>query len=230
MTPELLALLRSIDTPTVCNAIEVAQGKRGFSDFTRGTPVSSDENGVVVGYARTAAIAGNVPSLEDPDVLKARRLDYYRHMAEGDGPNVAVIEDRDFPDCTGAWWGEVNTTVHKGLGLSGAVTNGVMRDLGDLAPGYPVIAGSVGPSHAFVRVEEVAGSVEVFGLRVKPDDLIHADRHGAAIIPQDMLADLPSAVATLQSAEDLILGPARQGGFDLEKLQEAWARFEAART
>jgi hypothetical protein len=33
---ELLALLRSVDTPTVCNAIEVAQGKRGFSQFTRG--------------------------------------------------------------------------------------------------------------------------------------------------------------------------------------------------
>ena len=34
---ELLTLLQSVDTPTVCNAIEVAQGKRGFSEFTRGT-------------------------------------------------------------------------------------------------------------------------------------------------------------------------------------------------
>ena len=38
LIPEnLLALLRSVDTPTVCNAIEVAQGKRGFNLFTRGT-------------------------------------------------------------------------------------------------------------------------------------------------------------------------------------------------
>ena len=37
MTPLLLALLRRVDTPTVCNAIEVAQGKRGFAAFTRGT-------------------------------------------------------------------------------------------------------------------------------------------------------------------------------------------------
>ena len=28
-------LLRSVDTPTVCNAIEVAQGQRGFDAFTR---------------------------------------------------------------------------------------------------------------------------------------------------------------------------------------------------
>ena len=37
MNPALLELLRSVDTPTVCNAIEVAQGKRGFNDFTRRT-------------------------------------------------------------------------------------------------------------------------------------------------------------------------------------------------
>ena len=30
MNDTLLSLLRSVDTPTVCNAIEVAQGQRGF--------------------------------------------------------------------------------------------------------------------------------------------------------------------------------------------------------
>ena len=33
----LYDLLRQVDTPTVCNAIEVVQGKRGFNRFTRGT-------------------------------------------------------------------------------------------------------------------------------------------------------------------------------------------------
>ena len=47
---DLLKLLQSVDTPTVCNAIEVAQGKRGFSQFTRGTMISSDpEGGAIVG-------------------------------------------------------------------------------------------------------------------------------------------------------------------------------------
>ena len=27
--------LKEVDTPTVCNAIEVAQGQRGFNNFTR---------------------------------------------------------------------------------------------------------------------------------------------------------------------------------------------------
>ena len=41
MKPTLLTLLRKVDTPTVCNAIEVAQGKRGFDAFTRGTMLCS---------------------------------------------------------------------------------------------------------------------------------------------------------------------------------------------
>ena len=38
----LIDLLRSVDTPTVCNAIEVVEGKRGFDRFTRGTVLASD--------------------------------------------------------------------------------------------------------------------------------------------------------------------------------------------
>lgn len=52
MNDTLLTLLRKVDTPTVCNAIEVAQGKRGFSAFTRGTMLSSaPEAPAMVGYA-----------------------------------------------------------------------------------------------------------------------------------------------------------------------------------
>ena len=34
MDDALFEFLRSVDTPTVCNAIETAQGKRGFSAFS----------------------------------------------------------------------------------------------------------------------------------------------------------------------------------------------------
>ena len=80
----LLALLRSVDTPTVCNAIEVAQGKRGFDAFTRGTMLCSDPNGgAMVGYAMTAKIAAVAPPTEAPDVICARRMAYYKAMSEG---------------------------------------------------------------------------------------------------------------------------------------------------
>ena len=231
MDDALLSLLRSVDTPTVCNAIEVAQGKRGFNGFTRGTMLSSDPGAMaVVGYAVTAKIAALAPPEEIPDLIRTRRMAYYKAMAEGPKPSVAVVEDEDFPHCIGAYWGEVNTVIHKGFGISGALTNGVMRDLGDLAEGFPVIAGSVGPSHGFVHVTAIDLPVTVFGLTVRPGDLVHADRHGAVVIPPDVINRLKAAIEKMQETEQLVLGPAREPGFDFDKFEAAWTAFERSRT
>ncbi len=230
MTPSLMKLLRSVDTPTVCNAIEVAQGKRGFNDFTRGTMQCSDVSQAVVGYARTAKIAAVEPPTEPADVIKARRMQYYRHMAEGGDGCVAVVEDLDYPHAIGAYWGEINTTVHKGFGMAGALTNGVMRDLGDLPKGFPVVAGSIGPSHGFVHVREIGTPVEIFGMTVNDGDLVHADRHGALVIPNDIVDVLEAAILKLLETEKVVLEPARADGFDFEAFEKAWAAFEASRT
>lgn len=231
MDQSLLDLLKQVDTPTVCNAIEVAQGKRGFDAFTRGTMLcSAPDEPAMVGYARTAKIAAVAPPSEPPEVIKARRMGYYRHMAEGPRPGVAVVEDLDFPHAIGAYWGEINTTVHKGFGLSGALTNGVMRDLGDLPEGFPVVAGSIGPSHGFVHVREVGTQVTIFGLVISDGDLVHADRHGALVIPPEVIPLLEGAIRKLLDTERLVLDPAREEGFDFEAFEAAWAAFEAART
>lgn len=229
MNTDLLALLRSVDTPTVCNAIEVAQGKRGFNDFTRGTMLASDPKGVMVGYAVTAQIAALAPPSEDAATIRARRMAYYKAMAEAAKPSVVVVEDLDYPNCIGAFWGEVNTTIHKGFGMSGALTNGVMRDLGDLAPDFPVVAGSIGPSHGFVHVRSVNQPIRIMGMDVRPGDLVHADRHGAVVIPPAVVAQLQAAILKMQSTEKLVLDPARAEGFDFAAFEAAWAAFEKAR-
>ncbi len=231
MTPSLLKLLQSVDTPTVCNAIEVALGKRGFNDFTRGTMLCSAPNeGAIVGYARTAKIAAVEAPSEPPEVIKARRMSYYKHMAEGPRPAVTVIEDLDFPDCIGAFWGEINTTIHKGFGISGTLTNGVMRDLGTLPKGYPVVAGSIGPSHGFVHVKEIGTPVEVFGMTVQDGALVHADQHGAVVVPHSVVPALASAITKLLDTESIILDAAREEGFGFESFEKAWGKFEHART
>lgn len=231
MDETLLALLRRIDTPSVCNAIETAQGKRGFNAFTRGTMLSSDPSAsAIVGYARTAKIAALEPPADASEKVRSRRMAYYKHMSEGPRPAVAVVEDVDFPDAVGAFWGEINTTVHKGFGLSGALTNGVMRDLGDLADDFPVIAGSIGPSHAFVHVREFGTPVTIFSMAVKDGDLVHADRHGAVVIPPDVIGHLEAAIEKMVETEKLVIEPARAADFDFEVFQKAWEKFEAART
>ena len=100
MDESLLKLLRSVDTPTVLNAIEVAQGKRGFDAFTRGTMLcSAPHEPAVVGYAVTAKISGLRPSQDPPAEVRERRMAYYKMMAEAPKPSVAVVEDVDFPGC-----------------------------------------------------------------------------------------------------------------------------------
>lgn len=231
MNEKLFEILKQVDTPTVCNAIEVAQGQRGFNAFTRGTMLASEPNGpAMVGYASTARIAAVHPPEEAPEVVRSRRMDYYRHMAEGPRPAIAVVEDIDFPRCIGAYWGEINTSVHKGFGLSGALTNGVMRDLGDLPDGFPVVAGSIGPSHGFVHVTEIGKPVSIFGLPIQDGDLVHADRHGALVVPKDIIPDLGSAIERLLDTERLVLDPACREGFDFDAFAAAWEEFEKART
>ena len=226
----LLALLREVDTSTVCNAIEVAQGRRGFARFTRGSMQHSAPGApAIIGFARTAKIAGRAPPQEAPAVIRARRMAYFRSMAAGARPAVAVVEDIDYPECIAGWWGEVHTAVHKGLGLAGAVSNGVMRDLDVMDPQFPVLAGSTGVSHYFVHVVEVGTPVEIFGLRVAQGEFVHADRHGALVIPTDVIARLASSIKTVIANEVIVLEPARQPGFDIARLEAVWKEFEKAR-
>lgn len=93
--------------------------------------------------------------------------------------------------------------------------------MGDLEPGFPIIAGAIGPSHGFCHVREVGTQVEVFGLRISEGDLVHADRHGAVVVPPEVIPRLGEAIETLLVAEQLILEPARRAGFDIDKLEIA---------
>ncbi len=230
MKSDLLQRLQSIDTPTVCNAIEVAQGKRGFVNFTRQTLISSNPNdSIIVGYAVTAKISAIAPPDEPNEIIRTRRMDYYRAMAEGSKPSIAVVEDVDFPHCIGAYWGEINTTVHKGFGMNGALTNGVMRDLGDLPDGFPVVAGSIGPSHGFVHVKAINIPVNIVGLNVNPGDLVHADHHGAVVIPSEVIPHLNQAIQTLLDSEKIILSAAGKDNFSFTDFEAAWIAFEKAR-
>lgn len=228
----LIARLHDCDTPTVCNAIEVAQGKRGFAGFTHRTVVwAGDPDARIVGFARTARIAGTAPPTEPPEDIRARRMAYFEAMNAGPRPGVAVIEDMDGDSAIGAWWGEVHAQVHKNVfGLSGAVTNGVLRDLGDMPDGFPVLAGSVGPSHGFVHVRDIGTPVTIFGMTVAEGDLIHADRHGAVCVPADVIPHLNKALDKLFAAEAVVLDPVKDDSVDYDTFKTLWADFEKART
>jgi len=61
-------------------------------------------------------------------------------------------------------------------------------------------------------------------MTVRSDDLIHADRHGAIVIPHDVAAKLPDAAELCGRRETPILEIARSPDFTLEKLKQALQR------
>ena len=223
ITPETLAILRNHDTPTICNALEHVMGGRTAEGFTKTPVVCADVTlPPIVGFARTAKIRASSPAQKPAAEVRALRMQYYEYVSAGDGPNLVVIEDTDWPHCIGGFWGEMQVAQHKGLGVAGTLTNGVLRDLGMLDPGYQVVAGSIGPSLAFVHVTELDVPVTVFGMHVKPGDLIHADRHGGVVIPAAHIEKMSAAIDIVMRKEVPILKAARAPGFTVEKLRAAW--------
>ncbi|MFD2191274.1 RraA family protein [Pistricoccus aurantiacus] len=230
LTPELLNELRRFDTPTIANALDLVRGTRSGEGFSRRPLVAANPGAApLVGYARCARIRALTPPDEDAATIRERRLAYYRYVADSPADSLMVIEDEDGEEAVGAYWGEINTCLHKRLGVGGVLTNGVIRDLDDLEPGFTVLGGRVGPSHAYVRVTAVDVPVEVFGLAIVPGELIHADRHGAVRLTPEEAVALPEAITRIVDAERELLTRARQPDFDYAALLEAWEAFEKRR-
>jgi regulator of RNase E activity RraA len=222
----LLEALARYDTPTICNALEIVAPERRLTGYTTKPLVCPfPDLPPIVGYARTTTISSVAASTLPAAEQQARRLAYYEYVGTGHGPRVSVIQDMDGADAGfGAFWGEVQSAIHKALGCLGVVTNGSIRDTPQWAPGFQALAGSVGPSHAHVHAESFGGEVRVAGMTVRSGDLIHADRHGAVVIPLDVAAKLPEAAELCGRRETPILEIARSPSFTLEKLREALAR------
>jgi regulator of RNase E activity RraA len=150
-----------------------------------------------------------------------KRLDYLDYVAATPRPSVMVMEDLDGEHAGyGAFWGEVQSNVHKALGCLGVITNGSVRDIPMIASGFQMLAGSIVPSHAYVHVVDFGIDVAVHGMAVKSGDLIHADRHGAIVVPTEKIAAMRAALDGLSAREAKIIAAARAGG-DLAAIKAA---------
>src|ERR1700682_5005321 len=207
-----LKALTAWDTPTICNALEVVAPPLRAYGFTRRPVVACfPEMKPVVAFARTALIRSRQPNARDSDAAAKMRIGYYEHIAAQPMPSLSVIQDIDAPDTGfGAFWGEVQTHVHAGLGCVGGITEGWVRDLDAMPPNFLVLAGSIMPSHAYVHLVEFGGTVSVAGMVVSANDIIHADRHGAVVIPPDAVAKIPAAVDLLTRREKGLIEASEQ--------------------
>ncbi len=214
------SFLRSIDTPTVCNLIEIVAPERRGSGYTvTHLHCPFPDLPPMVAFAKTVTIRSR-DAVSGTSYMQ-KRMDYLDYVAAAPRPSVVVIEDKDEPAGYGAFWGEVQSNVHKALGCLGTVTNGSVRDIPMIAEGFQMLAGSIGPSHAYVHVVDFGVPVGIHGMAVQSGDVIHADRHGAVVVPVDKIDAMKTALDGLNKQEARIIATSRKPGVTVEDIKAA---------
>ena len=84
-----------------------------------------------------------------------------------------------------------------------------------------MFAGSVSVSHAYAHVFDFGSPVELGGLKIRPGDLIHGDRHGFQTIPMEIAEKVPAVAHEILERRQYVIGLCRASDFSLDKLREA---------
>ena len=216
LSEEELNYLRTIDSPTVANAIEMFDLRpRTEGYMTPDIKALFHDLGPAVGYAVTAKISAKKPSKEP--IPRSEFLDYVLSLPS---PRIVVMEDIDDP-ALGAFWGEVQSNVFTAVGCIGCVTNGSVRDLKEARDlNFKFVSKEVSVSHGYVHLIEFGGPVTVGGLTVTPGQLIHADQHGVVEVPIQAAKEMKSAVDSVLAKEKITIEFCQSENFTVEGLKK----------
>lgn len=208
---ELLQLKRW-NTPTIYNGWEqITEHDIARSCFNiEETRDYMPQMGPMIGYAVTVSIepSNRAHRAARPDAWH----DYRDYIAAQPGPKIVVVQDRDKPNVLGSFWGEVNANVHAALGCVGTIVDGSIRDVDEMtSAGFKALARRLCVGHAYSTPVQWGQPVEVFGTRIEPGQLIHADKHGFLAIPFGDEAGLLEAARAMDQAEcDTLISAARE--------------------
>lgn len=204
--------LRSIDTPTLANAIELLKVRPQQEGFT---PLQVrcifPELGRLCGYAVTAQVE-TMASSEPFDM--GRFIELYQAVERAPKPAVIVFQEiGPHPDYA-AHCGEVMGTIFTRLGAEGLVSDCAVRDLPEVrALGFRYFARGAVASHAHFRIVRVGVPVQVCGLVVRPGDILHGDENGLLSVPAGHEAALRDHVDAVRSRERKLMEFVRSDGF-----------------
>ena len=198
---ELLELKRW-NTPSVYNGWERITGHDTGREGFNLEPVTDymPYMGPMVGYAVTLVTEpGNRAHVKSSsDEIKH----YWEYVASVQGPKIVVVQDLDKPVIYGSFWGEVNSNFHRALGCVGTITDGGIRDTSEMNnAGFKALARALCVGHAWSTPVRWNCEVEVFGRKVLPGQLIHADKHGFLVIPEEDQGKLLEATRFMDSNE-----------------------------
>ncbi len=197
---ELLKLKRW-NTPTIYNGWEQITDRdrtKGYFNLEE-TRDFMPQMGPMIGYAVTVICEPSNPRHKN---RKDAATEYRKYIASIPSPKIVVVQDLDKPNHVGSFWGEVNANVHRALGCVGTITDGAIRDLDEMTnAGFKALASRMCVGHAYSTPVAWGENVEVFGCEVSPGALIHADKHGFMVIPDDDMDRINEAASFMDANE-----------------------------
>ena len=230
---EQMLELKRWNTPTIYNGWEQITSRDIAADGfnLEETRDFMPQMGPMVGRAITVVIGPSNPDHRKNDPHGWRK--YREYVASVDGPKIVVVQDLDKPRAIGSFWGEVNSNIHKAFGCVGTITDGAIRDVDEMTnAGFKALARRFSVGHAWSYPVRWKCEVEVFGRRIKPGRLIHADKHGFLVIPEEDEDRLLDAARFMDSNECQTLIPASRSSTGkpkeeiLIRLADAASRFD----
>ena len=194
-----VTFLKSVDSPTISNAIEPFKVRDRTEGFIGGeVRALFPEMPPMVGAALTVTMT-NTPG------APAGRENYwhmYETLSRMPAPSVLVVQDVSGAPSRCALAGEVMMTMAKRLGAVGMVTDGALRDVHEVRRlGFAYFARYVVVSHGNFGVVDVGESVTLDGQEIRTGDILHGDANGVVIVPREVLGGLPEAVEEVRTRE-----------------------------
>jgi 4-hydroxy-4-methyl-2-oxoglutarate aldolase len=215
---ELMEYLQTIDTPTISNSIERLGIRPKASGFA---PVEIrclfPELGPMCAHAVTAQVE---TATESHRKTEEAFITLFESVERSAKPAVVVFQEVGHHAEYAAHCGEVMATIFTRLGGVGLVTDCAVRDLPEVRKlrFHYFGRGSVA-SHANFQIVRVNVPVQVLGLVVQPQDVLHGDQNGLIQIPRQSFGGLKEAIETVRSKERALMEFVRAPNFTAGQLR-----------
>ena len=177
ISASVLPKLKQFDTATICNVIELFELRprnRGF--MLREITAAFPNMPPMVGFASTVTCRTFVAPVSKAEAASVP--DVIIRFDELSGPPVIVIQNLDSGG-SAAMFGDVMCNSFMAFGATGLVTNGPGRDLDQVAQiEFPVFHRGIVAAHGYNHMLDIHLPIQVGGISIAPDDLLHGDGNG----------------------------------------------------
>jgi 4-hydroxy-4-methyl-2-oxoglutarate aldolase len=217
-TASLIEYLKSVDSPTLSNAIETLRVRPPDAGFA---PLQVrclfPELGRLCGFAVTAQVE-TMTEMHAPE--EARFLELFRAVEASPKPAVVAFQEIGARGEYAAHSGEIMATAFTRLGAVGLVTDCAVRDIPEVrAMRFQYLARGTVASHARFKIVRVGVPIQILGLEIEPGDLLHGDENGLMTVPEAALAGLERAVQHVRERERRLMDFMRSPEFAVDKLK-----------